>query len=110
MNQQITDLLGDYNWPVKENASIDTSTGEQFWVTDRNWPSLEFFLKVIDIISNNFTNDMIDYLKSNNVVRYIQIVDDQGTVLFPETKLPDIRGQEYIDWINSILAQQQALD
>lgn len=110
MNQQITDLLSEYNWPIGENTSIDMSTGEQYWVTDRNWPSLEFFLKVVDIISNNFTNDMIEYLKNNNVVRYIQIVDDQGNVIFPETELPNILGQEYTDWVNNILAQQQTLN
>lgn len=109
MNQQITELLSEYNWPIGEHTSIDTSSEEQYWVTDRNWPSLEFFLKVVDIISAHFTDEMIEYLKSNNVVRYIQIVDDQGTVIFPETKLPNIRGQEYTDWINAILVQQQAL-
>lgn len=96
-------------WPVGENTFIDMSTGEQYWVTKRKWPSLDFFLKVTDIIANDFTDDMIEYLENNNVIRYIQIVDNLGTTIFPETQLPNIRGQEYTNWINNILAQQQAL-
>lgn len=109
MTQQIVEQLNNHNWPTGENTFVDTSSGEQYWITKREWPSLDFFLKVVDIIAVNFTDDMIEYLENNNVIRYIQIVDDLGTTIFPETQLPNIRGQEYVDWINDILAQQQAL-
>lgn len=109
ITQQIIEQLNSCNWPVSENMFIDMSTGEQYWVTEREWPSLDFFLKVVDIIANNFTDDMVAYLENNDVIRYIQIVDDLGNTILHETKLPNIYGQAYIDWINNILAQQQAL-
>jgi hypothetical protein len=94
---------------IKSSASpqqtVEEIDGEDYWCVSRDWPNIEIFKATVKIFAEHCTDAMIDYLNSHNVVRYITIIDDQGTVLFPETKIPNIKGEEYVQWVDSVLGQ-----
>jgi hypothetical protein len=85
--------------------TVEEINGEDYWCVSLDWPNIDCFKATVKIFAEYCTDDMIEYLNSHDVFRYISIIDDQGNILFPETKIPNIKGEEYIQWVDSILGQ-----
>ena len=86
--------------------AVDSINGEDVWGITHKWPDIDCFKQYVEIFADLCSDSMIDYLNSHPVKRYIVIVDDHSNYLFPETLLPNLRGQDYINWINSVLSAQ----
>ena len=88
----------------ESSRTVESKDGEDFLCLTQHWPDIDCFKDTVHIFANLCTAEMIDYLNNHPVKRYIVIVNESGQVLFPETQIPNLRGQEYIDWVEAILS------
>lgn len=95
------------NVPVDKTTyqTIETINGEDYWCLVYYWHDIQCFRDSVKIFAEHCTDEMIDYLNTHPVVRYIVIKDENDNILFPETQIPNLNGQAYIDWVDNILAQ-----
>jgi hypothetical protein len=108
MSDEISKLIASRNnWQQDEKSYVETVDDQQFWVVSRKHPDLDFFRKVMIVVAHNHTDDMLKYLSQHSIIRYLSLEDDSNKVIIPQTRIPNVRGHDYMLWIDSLLANQQ---